>query len=153
MNQLTDQLNARGVGFDNLISGVKNFLPANKSLPVTRLVEAIMDPTTAETQAVRDTEEWLFFDPRSGRSRAAGTSGTRSKATFNDALVFVVGGGGYVEYSDLVDWATRSSTVPAGTGAGYAAGPGKKRITYGSTEIFSGTQFLQSLGNLAKTGQ
>lgn len=142
-------MQARGVGFDNLLSGVKNFLPVNKSLPVTRLVEAIMDPAAAQSQAVQDTADWLHFDPRSGRSRATAASGTKSKASYNDAIVFVVGGGSYVEYSDLVDYAARSSTAPAGSVAGYAAGPGKKRITYGSTEIFSAAQFLQTLGKLA----
>lgn len=105
-----------------------------------------MDPAAAQTQAVHDTEDWLHFDPRSGRSR--GAAAAKSKASYSDAIVFVVGGGGYVEYSDLIDFAARSSSA-ATAETGYAAGPGKKRITYGSTEIFSASQFLKTLGNLA----
>lgn len=150
--QLTDRLKESNVGFDNILAGVKNFLPAHKHLPITRLVEAIMDPNAASSQALADTEDYLLFDPKSGRTRGTGASAPtkQAKQTYNDAIVFVVGGGSYVEYSDLLDFATRSSTVPANVNAGYATGPGKRRITYGSTEILKPVEFLRTLGSLAR---
>lgn len=108
-----------------------------------------MDPAAASSQAIHDTEDYLSFDPRSGRSRgaASGLAG-KTKMTFSDALVFVVGGGGYVEYSDLLDLAARSTTTQAGN-TGYTTGPGKKRITYGSTEVLQPKEFLKALGSIA----
>ena len=109
-----------------------------------------MDPSSASTQAVHDTEDYLNFDPRTGRSRGPATTSNanRSKMTFSDALVFVVGSGSYVEYSDLLDLVNRSNTAQ-GNAAGYAAGPGRKRITYGAAEIHKPKEFLQALANLA----
>lgn len=140
-----------GTGFDNLISGVKNFLPAKTAGGVvTRLVEALMDPTIASATALHDTDEYLSFDPRLGRTRGAGApTGPKSRTTFNDAIVFVVGGGSYVEYTDLLEYASRASSAPVGS-TGYAAGPGRKRITYGSTEILRPSEFLLTLGTLAR---
>jgi hypothetical protein len=109
-----------------------------------------MDPATAQQQAVHDTEDYLFLDPKSGRARgtAAGAQ-TKTKTSFSESVVFVVGGGSYVEYSDLLEYAQRASTAAAGVNTGYAAGPGKKRITYGSSEILKPKEFLEVIGRLA----
>jgi len=143
-NRLTDRLKEGGLGgvnLDNLISGVKNFLPARKDFGITRLVEAIMDPTSASSQALQDTDEYLWFDPRLGRSTASakGSAGGRNRTSFASAIVFVVGGGGYVEYGNLQEFAARS-------GAGSVSG---RKIVYGSTEIIEPEKFLRCLGALA----
>lgn len=141
-NRLTDRLRdggIGGVGLDNLISGVKNFLPARKDFIVTRLVEALMDPTSASTQALQDTDDYLLFDPRAGRTGTARPGPGRGRQTFNDAIVFVVGGGSYVEFTNLGEYATRT------------VGPQSKRITYGATEIVPPADFLKGLGALARS--
>lgn len=142
-SRLTDRLKEGGL--DNLISGVKNFLPQHKDLVTTRIIEALMDPNQASSQALQDTDDYLVFDPRSqrgptraGASTPAGNSRTRQ--TFNDAVVFVVGGGSYVEFSNLQEYAQRSSAVE---------GAPPRRITYGSTEIATPKDFLASLSKLA----
>ena len=127
------------MGFDNLISGVKNFLPTRKELPVTQLVEALMEPSTAAAQALQDTDDYLLFDPKATRSRNPGVASGRSRSQYSEAIVFVVGGGGYVEYGNLLDWAGRSSREGGGGG---------KRVTYGSTEILNPTAFLKTLATL-----
>lgn len=53
--------------------------------------------------------------------------------------MFVVGGGGYVEYGNLMEWASRSSRDGGGGG---------KKITYGSTEILNPTAFVKTLAEL-----
>ncbi|KAK4688348.1 sec1 family domain-containing protein 1, partial [Tremellales sp. Uapishka_1] len=139
-NRITDRLREggiAGVGLDNIISGVKNFLPARKELTVTRLVEALMEPTTAATQALQDTDDYLLFDPKAMRSRT--TTQSRTRSNYQEAVVFVVGGGGYVEYSNLMEWANRSQREGGGGG---------KKITYGSTEIQSPTAFVNGLAEL-----
>lgn len=53
----------------------------------------------------------------------------RSRAPANDVIVFVIGGGNYVEYQNLVDYRkSRNAT--------------HMRITYGTTELVNATQFL-----------
>ncbi|ORX39192.1 Sec1-like protein [Kockovaella imperatae] len=140
-SSITDRLREggiSGVGFDNLISGVKNFLPARKELTVTRLVEALMEPSTAAAQALQDTDDYLMFDPKATRSRAPQG---RTRSQYGEAIVFVVGGGGYVEYGNLIEWANRSSKEGGGGG---------KRITYGSTEIMNPKSFVEALGELGQ---
>ncbi|OCF79126.1 hypothetical protein I204_01072 [Kwoniella mangroviensis CBS 8886] len=139
-NRITDRLREggiTGVGLDNIISGVKNFLPARKELTITRLVEALMDPSTAATQALQDTDDYLFFDPRASRGRnPVGGSTGKGRQQYSESVVFVVGGGGYVEYGNLMEWANRKE------------GGGNKKITYGSTEILNPTAFVKTLAEL-----
>ncbi|WVQ81134.1 hypothetical protein IAT38_003256 [Cryptococcus sp. DSM 104549] len=140
-NRITDRLREggiTGVGLDNIISGVKNFLPARKELTVTRLVEALMEPSTAATQALSDTDDYLFFDPRATRGRNT-TQANRGRQQYQESVVFVVGGGGYVEYGNLMEWAGRNQREGGGGG---------KKITYGSTEILNPTAFVKTLAEL-----
>lgn len=147
--QLTDRLKEGGL--ENLISGVKNFLPTNKLLPVTRLTEALMDPSSASTQSLQETDEYLFLDPRAprhaglgisgpgvgggGGGTGAGSSGRSRRMQFNEGIVFMVGGAGYVEFGNLGEWAARTG----------------KRVTYGGTEILDPAAFVSMLGELGKS--
>jgi hypothetical protein len=54
-------------------------------------------------------------------------------------VVCVVGGGGYVEYGNLLEWGSRSAREGGGGG---------KKITYGSTEILNPTAFVNTLAEL-----
>ncbi|TBU63829.1 Sec1-like protein [Dichomitus squalens] len=145
-NRLTDRL--KDGGLENLISGVKNFLPANKLLPVTRLTEALMDPSAASNQSLQETDDYIFLDPRASRNPNAGLgisgvgapgpggagSGRARRMAFSEGIVFVVGGAGYVEYGNLEEWAKRTG----------------KRVTYGGTEIVDPGGFVQVLETLGK---
>ena len=155
---------------ENLISGVKNFLPARKDFPVTRLVEALMDPSSASTQALQDTDEYLLFDPRSGgrssaRPSGMAASGQRARQNFHEAVVFVVGGGSLVEYGNMSEWVARTGQASAGGAGGGGAGgagagatsalsssaalaSGQKSVTYGSTEILAPAEFVKALSEL-----
>ncbi|KIY73526.1 Sec1-like protein [Cylindrobasidium torrendii FP15055 ss-10] len=137
-NRLTDRLQAGGL--ENLISGVKNFLPSNKLLPVTRLTEALMDSSAASNQSLQETDDYIFLDPRAARNANAGMPGagaTRGRRmAFAEGIVFIVGGAGYVEYGNLEEWANRTG----------------KRVTYGGTEILDPESFVGILRNLGKEG-
>ena len=108
-----------------------------------------MEPSTASTQALQDTDDYLLFDPRSARaSSGLGRGGPgKNRHVFGEAVVFVVGGGGYVEYTNLLEWSERASASAA---AGSAGSGGAKKITYGSTEILTPVEFLKTLGSLAQ---
>lgn len=164
-SRLTDRFKDAGLGanFDNLISGVKNFLPANKDLTLTKITESLMDPANASTAALQKTENFLYFDPRSANARGtmppsakdarSGTQQTRGidpsfgqrRQGFSEAIVFTVGGGSMDEYGNLQDWAKRTTGV-----GGAAAAVGRKRVVYGSTELVNADSFVQELAKLGK---
>ncbi|GME38331.1 Sec1-like protein [Neofusicoccum parvum] len=167
-NRLTDRFKDAGLGsnFENLISGVKNFLPANKDLTLTKITESLMDPQNASSSAIAKTENYLYFDPRSANARGTmppasqarnqqgGLSGVgrgieasfgQRRQGFSEAIVFTVGGGSMDEYGNLQEWAQRTS----GTGA-PGTGP-RRRVVYGSTELVNAEDFINS--ELAKLGR
>ncbi|KAJ3918533.1 Sec1-like protein [Lentinula edodes] len=138
-NKLTDRLKEGGL--ENLISGVKNFLPANKLLPVTKLTEALMDSSSASNQSLQETDEYLFLDPRAPKHVNAGMGGPGSsgvskgrRMAFAESVVFVVGGAGYVEYGNLEEWASKTG----------------RKVTYGGTEILDPGGFISILHGLGK---
>ncbi|KAI7051810.1 Sec1 family protein [Hortaea werneckii] len=140
-SRLTDRFKEAGIGanFDNLISGVKNFLPANKDLTLTKITESLMDPQNASTSALQKTEGFLYFDPRSANAR--GTMPPSAKDARNARG----------SYGNLQDWAKRTSGGGSGGGAGgsgAAGAVGKKRVIYGSTELVNAGSFLKELARL-----
>ncbi|KAI4244443.1 MAG: hypothetical protein LQ352_006799 [Teloschistes flavicans] len=173
-NRLTDRFasGALGANFENLISGVKNFLPVNKDITITKIVESLMDPASASSSAISKTEDYLYFDPRSANARgtmpapsqarnqqasgipgALGSLGPGTGASFgqrrqgfSEAIVFTVGGGSMDEYGNLQDWAKRTSNTSGGN-----VGAPRRRVVYGSTEIVNAEDFL--LGELARLGR
>ena len=129
-------------GLENFISGVKNFLPANKLFPVTRLTEALMESASASNQSLQETDEYLFLDPRASRNVGApglsgagpGGTGRVRRMAYSEGMVFIVGGAGYVEYGNLEEWAKKTG----------------KRVTYGGTEIVDPGGFVSVLEGLGK---
>lgn len=184
-NRLTDRITsgALGANFDSLISGVKNFLPANKDLTLTKITESIMDPSSASSSAIAKTEDYLYFDPRSANARGAmpptasrsqggqqipgslggvgpGTGATfgQRRQGFNEAIVFTVGGGSMDEYGNLQDWVQRTSGQ-AGGGIGGAGGSGVgSSAVHGRRRVVYGSTELMNANDflteaLGKLGQ
>ncbi|CAO3629200.1 unnamed protein product [Mucor hiemalis] len=131
-NKLSDRLKEGGLGggFENLLSGVKNLLPTRKELVVSKIVSDIMTPPQNEVSKASD---YLYFDPKISKNLR---SPRQHKVTFQEAIVFVVGGGNYVEYQNLQELATQNN--------------GRRKITYGSTDILSPHQFLDQLSTLGR---
>ncbi|KAI8048060.1 Sec1-like protein [Gilbertella persicaria] len=131
-NKLSDRLKegALGGGFENLLSGVKNLLPTRKELVVSRIVSDIMTPPQSETSKAND---YLYFDPKASKNSK---SQRQHKVAFQEAIVFVVGGGNYLEYQNLQELASQNNS--------------KKKIVYGSTDILSPQEFLDQLATLGR---
>jgi sec1 family domain-containing protein 1 len=173
----TDRLSSStfgNVNLDALVSGVKNFLPANRDLTLTKIVESIMDPTAASSSAIGKTENYLYFDPRNAHARGTtggpgpsssrggagmpgglGSSGPGTGASFgqrrqgfSEAIVFTVGGGSMDEYGNLQDWVKRTSAPGGGVTGGASSGARNRRVVYGSTELVNAEDFLQELKRL-----
>ncbi|KYR01911.1 Sec1-like family protein [Tieghemostelium lacteum] len=110
--------------FTNMFSqGVRSLLPKSKDLFVTRIVESIMDLKNSPLES-----DFHYLDPK-----ITNKSNIPKRATpFKEAIVFVVGGGNYVEYQNLQDFSKKHN----------------KKIIYGSTELLTSNEFLQQVKSL-----
>lgn len=183
-SRLTDRLKESGVptgalsaNFDSLIGGIKNFLPANRDLTITKIVESVMDPSGASSSAIAKTENYLYFDPRSDRARGTmPPPSTLRAAGGGSAPGAMPGGAGGLGpgaatgasfgqrrqgFSEAVVF-----TVGGGSMDEYGnlqewvkrtAGTGdrtKRRIVYGSTELINAGDFIkEELERLGKEVQ
>lgn len=84
--------------FTDLVSAsVKYLIPATKDYHVTRVVDAVM-----ELKSSPDIDNYLYLDPKFQPDSAP-----RKTTPFRQAIVFVLGGGNYLEYLNLMDYAKR----------------------------------------------
>jgi len=116
-----------------VMEGVKNLVPKKHNLPLTSLVDALI-----ETPPSLEADPFRYFDPKLIRSTLPNDSNSQRLARSplpQDVMVFVVGGGNYVEYQNLVD---------------YGNIKGLTRITYGCTELVSPRQFTDQLTRLGR---
>ncbi|KAL5604077.1 hypothetical protein BROUX41_002066 [Berkeleyomyces rouxiae] len=115
-SRLTDRLKETGVSsnltanLDSLIGGIKNFLPQNRDLTITKILESIMDPPAASSSALAKTEHYLYYDPRNAHAR--GSIPPPSQARHHQSATAVPGS------------LPGSGTGSLGAGAGGATGPG-----------------------------
>ncbi|XP_022095656.1 sec1 family domain-containing protein 1-like [Acanthaster planci] len=121
-------------GSQFVMEGVKNFVVKKHNLPATRIVDALM-----ELKSNQETDDYRYFDPKLLRVTDSSAI-PRNKTPFQDAIVFVVGGGNYIEYQNLIDY-VKSKSSTAGSG---------KKITYGCSELFNADQFLKQLTQLGQ---
>lgn len=174
----TDRITSGALGnvnLESLVSGVKNFLPANRDLTVTKIVESIMDPPAASSSAIAKTENYMYFDPRNAHARGTTPSGPTRNGTgvpgglggggpgtgasfgqrrqgFSEAIVFTVGGGSMDEYGNLQEWVKRTSTSGGAVGSSSMSSGGARtrRVVYGSTEMVNAEDFVDQLARLGQ---
>ncbi|KAH9286813.1 Sec1 family domain-containing protein 1 [Echinococcus granulosus] len=94
-----------------VLSGRKSYFP------FTQIVSQLVENKS-------DMEDYSYFDPKLHKRAVGGggaTSVPRAKQPFYDVYVFVVGGGTYTEYHNLLQW-SRSSTTPGGASGGGGLG-------------------------------
>lgn len=114
-------------GSQFVMEGVKSLVVGTKNLPVTRIVDAIMDHKN-----IPECEDYRYFDPKMLKNSDSSQQRTKS---FQEAIVFMVGGGNYIEYANLVNYEQRQGNT-------------HKKILYGCSELLNATQFLQQLNML-----
>ncbi|KAL3137459.1 hypothetical protein ABBQ38_004749 [Trebouxia sp. C0009 RCD-2024] len=115
-----------GQGLTTITKGVKNLLAGNQQAAVTVAVEGLMD-----AKASADPDAFITFDPKAMSGRASKAAGP-----FKEALVFMIGGGNYLEYESLSLYASRSQPP--------------KNILYGATDVISPEAFARQLADLGK---
>ncbi|XP_010530661.1 PREDICTED: SEC1 family transport protein SLY1-like [Tarenaya hassleriana] len=117
-----------GQSISAVTAGVKNLLSGDQKLAVTRTLEALM-----EGKPNPEIDSYLMLDPRAPKS---GSRGSQVKGPFREAIVFMIGGGNYVEYGSLQELVQRQETL--------------KNVMYGATEILTGSEFVEQLGLLGQ---
>jgi hypothetical protein len=85
-----------------LLKSVTANLGGRRELPVTRIVDGLM-----ENKAGGEAEDFAYWDPNLHDD--AGARPKEARKPVREALVFVVGGGNYVEYGDLQEYARRAN--------------------------------------------
>ncbi|ELU01084.1 hypothetical protein CAPTEDRAFT_149404 [Capitella teleta] len=113
------------------MEGVKNLVVKKHNLPVTKVLDSLMDMKSSS-----ETDDFRYFDPKLLRATDS-NSIPRNRSPFQEAMVFVVGGGNYIEYQNLVEYCK-----------GKAGGANAKRVIYGCTELLNASQFLKQLEKL-----
>ncbi|GJP79809.1 hypothetical protein CLOP_g10023 [Closterium sp. NIES-67] len=126
-----------GQSLSRVTAGVKNLLAGGRQLQLTRAVEALM-----EGRPGQDTDSFLCLDPKAPKGGSSSTAAGGSRGAVRDAIVFVIGGGNYMEYGGLQEMARK-----AGAGGGAA---GVRTVVYGTTEMLAGSQFVEQLSELGR---
>uniref|UniRef100_A0ACD5WWH7 Uncharacterized protein n=1 Tax=Avena sativa TaxID=4498 RepID=A0ACD5WWH7_AVESA len=114
-----------GHSLNAVTSGMKNLLSDGRQMALTRTVEALM-----EGKPNPEVDNYLLFDPRAPRS----STGGQFRGPFREAIIFMIGGGNYIEYRSLIELGQRSQP--------------SKNVIYGATEILNGMEFIQQLAEL-----
>ena len=68
--------------------------------------------------------------------QAAPGRSSKAQGPYKEAIVFMVGGGNYLEYESLITWAGRA-TPP-------------KSIVYGASDLLTGSEFAEQLAELGR---
>lgn len=139
--RLTDRLKETGVPTNaltsnvaSLLGGIKNFLPVDRDLTVTKITESIMDPSSASSSAIAKTEHYLYFDPRSANARG----------TMPQPSALRAAGGGTVP-GGLPGSGMGAGGQAAGTGASF----GQRRQGFSEAMVFMvGGGSMDEYGNL-----
>ncbi|XP_010432820.1 PREDICTED: SEC1 family transport protein SLY1-like [Camelina sativa] len=127
---------ARGIAeFDgtDLIGNTKHLMNAVNSLPVLTERKQVIDKHTNIATALLG-EMVIAITIRVSKSGSNGNSYV--KGPFKEAIVFMIGGGNYIEYSSLQELWHRQEMA--------------KNIIYGATEILTGTELVEQLAVLGQ---
>lgn len=126
-------------GVGSFISGLKNLLPEKQAMPITSIVESIMEPSKSTQLTLNTTDDYLYFDPYLIRGNH---SKLPKRQSYSQSIVFVVGGGNYLEYQNLQEWANTMN------GADSGAMGIKRKVIYGSTAVVNAHGFLEECAQL-----
>uniref|UniRef100_A0A8R1HSR0 Sec1 family domain-containing protein 1 n=1 Tax=Caenorhabditis japonica TaxID=281687 RepID=A0A8R1HSR0_CAEJA len=133
-----------------VMEGVKNLVPKEHNLPLTKMVDSLNTPPSSAgissavginqmiggaSQTPDIDETFSFFDPKLMHQPTKDTILQTRQHPAHDLILFVVGGGNYVEYQNLVDYGKRKNLA---------------RVTYGCTELVNPTQFCDQLTRLGR---
>lgn len=114
-----------------------------RAFAVARVLRLFLSDRARANDAGADEilDRYLYFDPKvdvDGESGGFELDGRMRNMVFSDAIVFVTGGGNYVEYGNCVECVEEDLA-------------GERRVVYGATEIVDAGGFLNQVGLVART--
>ncbi|PHJ18914.1 sec1 family protein [Cystoisospora suis] len=120
-----------------LLQGVKNFLPAKKTLPIAQVIESLIENSSSN----KEDANFLYIDPAPRHHPNNNPSHSshpphRMASPFRSAVAFVLGGGSFVESAALRELSSKL----------------QKEIVYGSTDFVSPCDFVDELTYLGGGG-
>ncbi|KAK6741731.1 hypothetical protein RB195_009542 [Necator americanus] len=132
-----------------VMEGVKNLVPKKHNLPLTMMVDSLVTPASSSTVGINqmmgatqinESNELCYLDPKVMHAMSKDTSSIARarQPPPQDVILFVIGGGNYVEYQNLVD---------------YGKSKNLQRVTYGCTELVNPRQFTDQLTRLGRALQ
>ena len=133
----------------NLLAKATNFFTKFSPFVITKVVE-----TLAEGRASSENDSYCYLD---AKSKTTSASTANKSVRYGDVIVFVLGGGCYNEYYNLIDLVKHklaasgggSNTTPVlNTALTGNATHVPRTVMYGSTELLSGEAFLGQLNQL-----
>lgn len=132
-------------GSSFVMEGVKNLVVKKQHLPITKIVDEIM-----EIRQGPYNDDYAYFDPKILRGNMDNIP--RAKNAFQDAIVFVIGGGNYTEYQNLMSYASSSSSSAGSKSSSVSlsvpSAGSSKRIIYGCSTLASPNQMLEEFAAL-----
>ena len=157
----------------SLLGGIKDFLPADRDLTVTKITESIMDPSSASSSAIAKTEHYLYFDPRSANARGtmpqpsamrAAATGVMAPGGLPGSGFGVQGPGTGASFGQRRQGFSEALVFMVGGGSmdeygnlqewasrAAAADRAKRRVVYGASELVNAGQFIrEELDRLGK---
>lgn len=78
------------------------WIPSSRHLYLTRVVDALMEQRAGGSLGVED--QYEYYDPKITNPQLQ-NSMPRKNTPYSHAIVFVIGGGNYIEYQNLQDYA------------------------------------------------
>ncbi|CAG9464851.1 unnamed protein product [Pedinophyceae sp. YPF-701] len=120
-----------GEGLSKVTHQVRSLISSSRPEAVPIAVGGLMDgrlPADAE-------QGYLVLDPRAAPGSAAGE---RARGPFNDAIVFMIGGGSYAEFEAVRELEGDAGKVQ------------RRRVLYGCTEVLAGQELVSQLATLGR---
>jgi len=126
-----------GQGLTAVTKGMTRLLAGGRTLAVARAVEALL-----EGRPGSEADDYLCFDPRAQRAGPLppGQASAAAGGPRRDAIVFLLGGGSYLEHRALQEACAKLPAPPGG----------QRTVLYGATEMLSGAEFTQQLAELGR---
>ncbi|EEA08152.1 Sec1 family protein [Cryptosporidium muris RN66] len=127
----------------NILQGVRALLPLTKSLKITKIIDSLLEnktntfsTTNSQLSSSLNSEEFLYFDPKQPCQPGTDSSNVvRIKTSFKQVIVFMIGGGSFVESQAIQNYADKA----------------QKNIIYGCTEFINPNDFIEELNKVANS--
>jgi sec1 family domain-containing protein 1 len=108
-----------------------------RTLACARVLTVFMDERSRALNSASADDilgSYLMFDPKLQADSDSVTEERMRRMVFTDAVLFVVGGGNYVEYEDCL------SAIQSNSGSGE-----RRNLLYGTTQLLNPEQFMKQL--------